>query len=134
MLNLNVNLQCGIAVAYNFMYFRILSNLRCKTKLKPGHSGQYQAEWTMRFHKRHNFLDPLSYISYKLILVTFNHRWAVPQYFLGTGTVGTFLVPVPVPRYFAIFWQYRYFSFVLFFSRDLKKLIKNLKRCKNACD
>ena len=38
----------------------------------------------------------------------------VPRYFLGTGTVGTFVVPVPVPRYFPIFWRYRYFSFVLF--------------------
>ena len=37
-----------------------------------------------------------------------NHRWAVPRYFFGTGTgtgtVGTFVVPVPpktskVPRY-----------------------------------
>ena len=32
------------------------------------------------------------------------HRWAVPRYFFGTGTVGTFVVPVPpknskVPRY-----------------------------------
>ena len=54
------------------MYFRIWPKLRCETKLKTGQSGQYQAEWTMRFHKRHNyFLDPLSYISYKLILVTF---------------------------------------------------------------
>ena len=62
------------------------------------------------------------------------HRWAVPLYFLGpgTGTVGTFVVPVP--RNFAIFWRYWYFSFVLFFSRDFTKVIKNLKRCKNACE
>ena len=59
-----------------------------------------------------------------------NHKWAVPRYFLGTGTgtVGTFVVPVP--RYFGIFWRYRYFSFVLFFSRDFTNVIKNLKRCK----
>ena len=58
----------------------------------------------------------------------------VPRYFLGTGTgaVGTFVVPVL--RYFAIFWRYRYFSFVLFFSADFKKVIKNLKLCKNACE
>ena len=34
----------------------------------------------------------------------YGHRWAVPRYFFGTGTVGTFVVPVPpknskVPRY-----------------------------------
>ena len=62
----------------------------------------------------------------------YRHRWAVPRYFLGTGTVGTFVVPVP--RYFAIFWRYRYFSFVLFFGRDFTNVIKNLKRCKNACE
>ena len=56
----------------------------------------------------------------------------VPRYFLGSGTVSTCVVPVP--RSFAIFWRYRYFSFVLFFSRDFKMLIKNLKRCKNACE
>ena len=56
----------------------------------------------------------------------------LPRYFLGTGTVGTFVVPIPVPRYFAIFWRYRYFSFVLFFCTDFRKVIKNLKRCKNA--
>ena len=56
----------------------------------------------------------------------------VPRYFLGIGTVGSFVVPVP--RYFAIFWWYRYFSFVLFFSRDFTNVMKNLKRCKNACE
>ena len=68
--------------------------------------------------------------------VTYSHRWVVPWYLLGTGagTVGTFVVPIPVPQYFAIFWRYRYFSFVLFFSTDFKKVIKNLKRCKNACE
>ena len=50
---------------------------------------------------------------------------------IGGQYRGTFLVPVP--RYFAIFLRYRYFSFVLFFRRDFKKLIKNLKRRKNAC-
>ena len=58
----------------------------------------------------------------------------VLRYFLGTGTVGTFVVPVLVPWYFAIFWLYRYFSFVLFFSTDFTNVIKNLKRCKNACE
>ena len=53
------------------------------------------------------------------------NRWAVPRYFLGTGTVGTFVVPIP--RYFAIFWRYRYFSFVLFFSRDFTNVIKNFE-------
>ena len=44
--------------------------------------------------------------SYKKFLPKFNssHRWAVPRYFFGTGSVGTFVVPVPpknskVPRY-----------------------------------
>ena len=63
--------------------------------------------------------------------IAIEHRWAVPRYFLGTGTVGTFVVPVPIPRYFAIFWRYRYFSFIFFFSRDFTNVIKNLKR-KNA--
>ena len=54
----------------------------------------------------------------KFAILRYNHRWAVPRYFLGTGTVSTFVIPVPVPRYFAIFWPYRYFSLGLFFSRD----------------
>ena len=68
----------------------------------------------------------------KVNLLAIIHSRAALRYFLGTGTVGTFVVPVP--RYFAIFWRYQYFSFVLFFSRDFTNVIKNLKRCKNACE
>ena len=83
------------------------------------------------------------YIAYYIAIIGGQYRGTkVPRYFLGTGTAvllwyryryrGTFVVPVP--RYFAIFWRYRYFSFVLFFSRDFTNVIKNLKRGKNACE
>ena len=72
------------------------------------------------------------------VVLNSNFLWrkkvTVPWYFLSTSIVGTFVVPVPVPRHFAIFWRYRYFSFVLFFSRDFTNVIKNLKCCKNACE
>ena len=42
-----------------------------------------------------------------LFQFVYNHRWAVPRYFFGTGTVGTFVVPVPVPSVLLI-WKYRY--------------------------
>ena len=37
---LNINLPRGIALAYKFMHFRILPNLRSEPKLKAEQSGQ----------------------------------------------------------------------------------------------
>ena len=59
---------------------------------------------------------------------------------IGGQYRGTFLVPVPSVL---LWYRYRYRgtllffggtgTLVLFFSRDFTNVIKNLKRCKNAC-
>ena len=45
------------------------------------------------------------------------HRWAVPRYFFGTGTgtVGTFVVPVPVPPKNSKVPRYRTGTLVFFY-------------------
>ena len=45
------------------------------------------------------------------------HRWAVPRYFFGTGTgiVGTFVVPVPVPPKISKAPRYRTGTLVFFY-------------------
>ena len=56
---------------------------------------------------------------------TTSHRWAVPRYFFGTsaGTVGTFVVPVPVPPKNSKVPRYRTGTLVfLFFSTDFKNV------------
>ena len=89
-------------------------------------------------HNNQSVFLPVGLGRVSLILIGGQYRGTkVSRYryrgtFFGTGTVATFVVPVP--RYFAIFWRYLYFSFVLFLSVDFKKVIKNLKRCKNACE